>query len=255
MRESRAYLELTGRDKKMDVKHSTRNKLRGKSRTKGWVDRAASPTRTSSRWARQRGGPRPKKARRRRGELWEEEEVGKSNDKFLGPGVPGVAGDNSRVWGGFDDYRFFTQQRSGGGHRYCLQISQLSEKRKVLVLSVGRLLKHDLRPLFSQINCVSINIVENGSLTSAADDKGKCCLYPRKVPNMLKAKDLSGSASVPRTLHSSTLQHFNSSTGLSRLEVCSPPIPVSLILSDIEICGKGVSCLRSTDPNHFSQHS
>ena len=28
MRESRAYLELTGRDKKMDVKHSTRNKLR-----------------------------------------------------------------------------------------------------------------------------------------------------------------------------------------------------------------------------------
>ena len=117
MRESRAYLELTGRDKKMDVKHSTRNKLRGKSRTKGWVDRAASPTRTSSRWARQRGGPRPKKARRRRGELWEEEEVGKSNDKFLGPGVPGVAGDNSRVWGGFDDYRFFTQQRSGGGHR------------------------------------------------------------------------------------------------------------------------------------------
>ena len=37
-----------------------------------------------------------KEARRRRGELWEEE-VGKSNDKFLGPRVPGVAGDNSRV--------------------------------------------------------------------------------------------------------------------------------------------------------------
>ena len=171
---------------------------------------------------------------------------------FWAPGSPG-----SRVitQGSEEDSTIIDSSRSNEAAADTATVFKLVSCQRKGRFWCCRLLKHDLRPLFSQINCVSINIVENGSLTSAADDKGKCCLYPRKVPNMLKAKDLSGSASVPRTLHSSTLQHFNSSTGLSRLEVCCPPIPVSLILSDIEICGIGVSCLRSTDPNHFSQHS
>ena len=142
---------------------------------------------------------------------------------FWAPGSPG-----SRVitQGSEEDSTIIDSSRSNEAAADTATVFKLvSCQRKVLVLFVGRLLKHDLRPLFSQINCVSINIVENGSLTSAADDKGKCCLYPRKVPNMLKAKDLSGSASVPRTLHSSTLQHFNSSTGLSRLEVCPHQYP------------------------------
>ena len=52
-------------------------------------------------------------------------------------------------------------------------------------------------------------------------------------------------------LNTSTLQLLN---GPFQIRSVSPPIPVSLILSDIEICGIGVSCLRSTDPNHFSSH-
>ena len=140
---------------------------------------------------------------------------------FWAPGSPG-----SRVitQGSEEDPTIIDSSRSNEAAADTATVT-ISCQRKVLVLFVGRLLKHDLRPLFSQINCVSINIVENGSLTSAAHDEGKCCLYPRKVPNMLKAKDLSGSASVPRTLHSSTLQHFNSSTGLSRLEVCPHQYP------------------------------
>ena len=60
--------------------------------------------------------------------------VGRSNDKFLGPRVPGVAADNSEVWGGSNDYRFFTRQCSVCARRYCLQISLLSEMRKDLVV-------------------------------------------------------------------------------------------------------------------------
>ena len=229
MRESRAYLELTGRDKKMDVKHSTRNKLRAGEEKVGLkgesTGRQVRHEPLHGELAKE-GDPDQKRP----------EEGGESCEKkkrwekvmisFWAPGSPG-----SRVitQGSEEDSTIIDSSRSNEAAAdtasYCLQISQLSEKRKVLVLSVGRLLKHNLRPLFSQINCVSINIVENGSLTSAAHDEGKCCLYPRKVPNMLKAKDLSGSASVPRTLHSSTLQHFNSSTGLSRLEVCHHQYP------------------------------
>ena len=43
-----------------------------------------------------RGTP-TKKGQKKEGRAVRRRRGGKSNDKFLGPGVPGVAGDNSRV--------------------------------------------------------------------------------------------------------------------------------------------------------------
>ena len=123
--------------------------------------------------------------------------VGRSNDKFLGPRVPGVAGDNSEVWGGSDDYRFFTRQCGVCARRYCLQISQ-RWGRIWSLKGFGNFVLW-IKRTKSDRSC------DTGHWLLQPLDKGECCLIWDKSQICWEAR-LSGSASVPQDLTT----HFNS---------------------------------------------
>lgn len=131
---------------------------------------------------------------------------------WAAPGVAGVAGDNSRrFWRGSDNYRFFTQEWSGR-HRYCLQISQSSERGKNSIWSMVGFVKPGAFGLTDKMQYYQY-CVSTGHWLLQPLTKANVALSERQVPNMLKAR-LEWQHICATTRANTHLIHY--STGLFR---------------------------------------
>ena len=186
-----SWVKWHGQEGVCEVKHRVA-KLR-KSLVEGWSDVAASPTRTSSRWARQRGAGR-KTRQKKEGELWEEVMI-----SFWAPGSPGSRVITQRCE---EDPTIIDSSRANAASVHVATVFKL-----VFCQRWGRIwsLKGFGNFVLWIKRTKSDRSCDTGHWLLQPLDKGECCLIWDKSQICWEAR-LSGSASVPQDLTT----HFNS---------------------------------------------
>ena len=160
---------------------------------KGWTDVAASPTRTSSRWARQRGAG-GKTRQKKEGELWEEVMI-----SFWAPGSPGSRVITQRCE---EDPTIIDSSRANAASVHVATVFKLVSCQRW-----GRI--WSLKGFGNFVLWIKRTKSDRscwyGSLTASAPWQRRMLPYLRQVPNMLR-----GAFEWHRICATGLTTHFNS---------------------------------------------
>ena len=186
-----SWVKWHGQEGVCEVKHRVA-KLR-KSLVEGWSDVAASPTRTSSRWARQRGAGR-KTRQKKEGELWEEVMI-----SFWAPGSPGSRVITQRCE---EDPTIIDSSRANAASVHVATVFKLVSCQRW-----GRI--WSLKGFGNFVLWIKRTKSDRscwyGSLTASAPWQRRMLPYLRQVPNMLR-----GAFEWQRICATGLTTHFNS---------------------------------------------